>query len=122
MKIICDKCGKRLPKDPECKYDVPLMLVVKDEVWKQINEGKLRGFICPDCMIKIWGRKFTKEELHVFRNGELVPGNLWYLRRNNMLPEKKLSTKEILNNYGNWGKGLIKALKEYRCVNEVLSD
>ena len=29
MKI---KCGKRLPKDPECKYNVLLMLSVKNEV------------------------------------------------------------------------------------------
>ena len=93
--FICDLCGSIVPKDPE-DNNTPLMLIVKDNIWSTISEGNKKKFICPDCMIKIWGRKFKYEELKSFSYG-FIPANLWYLRRNGLIPKAKedLNYKEV---------------------------
>lgn len=85
-KKFCDLCGSIIPRDPEMNDGTPLMLVVRDDIWSSISKSK--KFICPDCMIKIWGRKFKYEELKSFSYG-FIPCNLWYLRRNGLIPRAK---------------------------------
>jgi hypothetical protein len=91
----CDHCGSIIPKDPEIN-DLPLMLMVRDDIWGIISKGKKDRMICPDCMVKIWGRKFNYEELKKFSYG-FIPCNLWYIRRNGFIPKVKedLDYKEI---------------------------
>lgn len=91
--LKCDRCGSLIPKDPE-DTNFPLMLAVKDEIWEKI--GEKGEFICPDCMMKIWGRKFKFEELKVFKdNGRIIPCNLWYIRRNGMVEDSIKYTLSI---------------------------
>lgn len=87
----CNHCGSIIPKDPE-NNDLPLMLMVKDDIWEKISDGNRNKMICPDCMVKIWGRKFKYEELKNFNYG-FIPCNLWYIRRNGFI----LRAKEDLN-------------------------
>ena len=90
----CDHCGSIIPKDPE-NNDLPLMLMVRDDIWEIISNDRNK-IICPDCMVKIWGRKFKYEELKSFSYG-FIPCNLWYIRRNGLILKVKedLDYKEI---------------------------
>lgn len=41
-KFLCNHCGSIIPKDPE-NNDLPLMLVVKDDIWeKLVKEKRMR--------------------------------------------------------------------------------
>lgn len=87
MKNNCDICnketvisGKRYPK----------MLVVKDNIWEQVYKlagGNKKSFICPNCMIKLFGRKFKYSELKKNSRGCVLPANIWYIKENNLIDE-----------------------------------
>ena len=113
--FICDHCGSIIPKDPEENNDTPLMLVVRDDIWRIIS-GNRKMFMCPDCMVKIWGRKFSYEELKSFSYG-FIPANLWYLRRNGFISRAKedLDYKEI--------KSLRRGHREFyiRCIDKLFN-
>ena len=81
---ICNKetviFGKRYPK----------MLVVKDNIWERIYKlagGNKKSFICPSCMIKLFGRKFKYSELKKNSRGCVLPANIWYIKENNLINE-----------------------------------
>ena len=78
MKNECELCGKELINLRE------KMLVIKDELWKEIQEkANGKGWICPECMIKLnGGRKFNYSELKTNLRGAVIPCNIWYIQEN----------------------------------------
>ena len=120
----CDKCGKLIPHDPEYYTETPLMLVVKDEIWKKIW-GNKKGFLCPDCMEKIWGRKFKITELKTFPHGGIVPCNIWYIRRNYPdIGREIFLNPHLLRHISGMpgGKGYIETLKHHYWSRKIIEE
>lgn len=83
MKNECDLCGKQTIFG-NSRY--PKMLVVRDDIWKKIFKlAGEKGWLCPDCMIRLYGRKFGYDELKKNINGAVIPCNLWYIKENGMM-------------------------------------
>ena len=87
MKNNCDICNKETVIFGE-RY--PKMLMVKDNIWEQIYKlagGNKKSFICPSCMIRLFGRKFKYSELKKNSRGCVIPANIWYIKENNLMDE-----------------------------------
>ena len=102
MKNECELCGKELINLRE------KMLVIKDELWKEIQEkANGKGWICPECMIKLnGGRKFNYSELKTNLRGAVIPCNIWYIQENGYMELakddfKKETRKTVLEIYEN---------------------
>ena len=100
MKNECELCGKELINLRE------KMLVIKDELWKEIQEkANGKGWICPECMIKLnGGRKFNYSELKTNLRGAVIPCNIWYIQENRYIELakedfKKETRKSVLEIY-----------------------
>ena len=88
---ICSCCKKEIQQDKYGKH--PVMLVVKDKIWRTIN-GKFEGLLCPDCMIKLWGKRFEWKDLK--GKDRFVPCNFWYIVENGMENLAKNQIEKLL--------------------------
>ena len=82
-KIICDSC----------RQEIDGTLTILDDLWLKINKGKMNGILCTHCMEERYGGKFKYQDLRKdSRSGGIIPGNLWYCRRN-------FSVEEFVDDY-----------------------
>lgn len=87
-KIICDSC----------KQEIDGTLTIFDDLWLKINKGKMKGILCTHCMEERYGGKFKYQDLRKdSRSGGVIPGNLWYCKKNFSTDEEFI--KDYLTSY-----------------------
>ena len=87
-KIICKCCG----------VEIDGTLTILDDLWLKINKGKMNGILCTRCMEEINKGKFKYQDLKKdSRSGGVIPGNLWYCKKNFSTDEEFI--KDYLTSY-----------------------
>jgi hypothetical protein len=78
--LICDSCNTEIFADHN-------MVMLKNELWLQVNNGKMFGALCDKCIEQRLGRSITPADFKPANTPWLTPlCNLFWLKSKNIKP------------------------------------